>query len=148
MYLNECVSCEVIVLIPLILVLHPFNARATATEAYVVWFIACWSFLIRQLHLWARNNQCFVVIDNKGSRSLLLWHNKQVHKKFVMHTFCNDGLVFQAFQTIPPLEVNAKIAPIILWYSYHDVHFNVMFVQHEAEKKMFVQQTQNHPILY
>ena len=30
----------------------------------------CWSFLIRQLHLWARNNQCFVVIDNKGSRSL------------------------------------------------------------------------------
>ena len=56
--------------------------------------------------------------------------------------------MFQAFQTIPPLEVNAKIAPIILWYSYHDVHFNVMFVQHEAEKKMFVQQTQSHPILY
>ena len=72
MYLNECVSCEVIVLIPLILVLHPFNARATATEAYVVWFIACWSFLIRQLHLGVRNNQCFVNIN------------------FVMYTFCND----------------------------------------------------------
>ena len=47
----------------------------------------CWSFLIRQLHLGVRNNQYFVVIDNKGSRSLLLWHNKQVHKDFVMHTY-------------------------------------------------------------
>ena len=100
----------------------------------------CWSFLIRQLHLGVRNNQSFEVIDN--------WHNKQVHKIFAMHTFCNDGLMFQAFQTIPPLEVNAKIAPIILWYSYHDVHFNVMFAQHETEKKMFVQQTHSHPILY
>ena len=67
-------------------------------------------------------------MDNKGSRFLLL--------------------VFQAFQTIPPLEVNAKIAPTILWHSYHDVHFNDVFVQLEAEKKMFVQQTQSHPILY
>ena len=56
--------------------------------------------------------------------------------------------MFQAFQTIPPLEVNAKIAPTILWHSYHDVHFNDVFVQLEAEKKMFVQQTQSHPILY
>ena len=51
-----------------------------------------------------------------------------------MHTFCNDWLMFQAFKTISPLEVNAKIAPIILRHSHHDEHFNVMFVQNEAEK--------------
>ena len=42
--------------------------------------------------------------------------------------------MFQAFQTILPLEFNAKITPIILWHSYHDVHFNILSVQHEAEK--------------
>ena len=42
--------------------------------------------------------------------------------------------MFQAFQTILPLEFNAKITTIILWYSYHDVHFNILSVQHEAEK--------------
>ena len=75
MYLNECVSCEVIVLIPLILVLHPFNARAKATDDWGLSCLIhrfCWSFLIRHLHLRARNTQCFV------------------HKNFVMHTFCNN----------------------------------------------------------
>ena len=83
MYLNEWVSCEVIVLI-----VSDFSSSSFQCQGKSYWGLSClihrfcWSFLIRQLHLGVRNNQFFVVINKKGSRSLLLWHNKQVHTIF------------------------------------------------------------------
>ena len=74
MYLNECVSLEVIILIHLILVLHPFNARATATEAKCCLIHRLLELFDKATAPWSEKQSmlCSKVIDNKGSRSLLL----------------------------------------------------------------------------